>query len=275
MADKILSCMCVATNAALHTEPPLVNQAAPCSVFFPLAMLADSLFLFLKAKTMSEATKVWVVQPEGRNYQIRWVDPDNGRVRSKAAKTTRKREAERLAGKLESDLLAGKLATTINISWEDFRQRYEEHYVSGLADRTGDTVYCVLNVVERIANPKRLSDLTAARISAFQAKLRADGMAEATIGRHSRHLKAALRWAVEVGLLRAAPKIRMPKRAKGAKAMKGRPVTTEEFERLLMVTTKVVGDDAARAGSTTLKGSGGRGCDCPNRWTCIGTDPTS
>ena len=59
-------------------------------------------------------TKVWAVRPKGRNYQIRWLDPDNGKVRTKSTKTTRKREAERLVGKLQADLIAGKLSTTTN-----------------------------------------------------------------------------------------------------------------------------------------------------------------
>jgi hypothetical protein len=200
---------------------------------------------------MDEEKQVWLVKPEGRPYQIRWLDPETGKTRSKTTKTNRRREAERQAGKLESDLAAGKLSATTKISWADFRERYESEYVSGLADRTGEAVFSIFGIVERISNPQKLTDLTASRISAFQAKLREEGKAEATIGAYSRHLKAALRWGVEVGMLQAAPKIRMPKRAKGAKAMKGRPVTMEEYERMLMVTHKVVVKEAAPRGSIT------------------------
>jgi integrase len=115
-------------------------------------------------------------------------------------------------------------------------------------------VFSILGIVERISNPQKLTDLTASRISAFQARLREEGKAEATIGAYSRHLKAALRWGVEVGMIQKAPKIRMPKRAKGAKAMKGRPVTTEEYERMLMVTHKVVGKEAAPSWKYYLEG---------------------
>ena len=55
------------------------------------------------------------------------------------------------------------------------------------------------------------------------------------------HLRAALQWGVEMGLLAALPKIVRPKRAKGGKMMKGRPVTGEEFERLLDKVEAVVG----------------------------------
>jgi site-specific recombinase XerC len=139
-------------------------------------------------------------------------------------------------------------------SWTDFRERYESEYVSGLADRTAETICSIFGIVERITNPQKLTDLTASRISAFQAKLREEGKSEATIGVYSRHVKAALRWAVEVGMLQAAPKIRMPKRAKGAKAMKGRPITMEEYERMLMATPKVVGEEAAPSWQYYLEG---------------------
>lgn len=42
-----------------------------------------------------------------------------------------------------------------------------------------------------------------------------------------------LNWAVGTELLRECPKIAMPKRPKGAKLMKGRPITGEEFDRML------------------------------------------
>jgi hypothetical protein len=53
-------------------------------------------------------------------------------------------------------------------------------------------------------------------------------------------LKAVLRWAHSQGLLAVVPKLVMPKRAKAAKMMKGRPITTEEFERMLAAVPHVV-----------------------------------
>ncbi|MCL4190690.1 MAG: site-specific integrase, partial [Thermoguttaceae bacterium] len=54
----------------------------------------------------------------------------------------------------------------------------------------------------------------------------------ATVAAYCRHLKAALNWAVSVGLLHKAPAIRPPKQDSGDE-MKGRPITTEEYERML------------------------------------------
>jgi integrase len=54
------------------------------------------------------------------------------------------------------------------------------------------------------------------------------------------HLKASLNWAKRVGFLVEVPSIDMPKRAKGSKIMKGRPITGEEFERLLSKASSVL-----------------------------------
>ena len=66
------------------------------------------------------------------------------------------------------------------------------------------------------------------------------------------HLKAALRWANRVGLLAKAPSIEMPKRA--SETMKGRPVTAEEFDRMIDAVPKVVGEADAALWKRFLRG---------------------
>ena len=132
----------------------------------------------------------------------------------------------------------GRYMTPSKMTWAEFRKRYEEEKLATLADRTVETAVSALNHLERVLNPDRLSKLTAATMSRFQAKLRAEGMTDVTIASHLRHIKAALSWAESLGLLAKAPKITMPKRAKGQKLMRGRPVTVEEYERMLMAIPK-------------------------------------
>jgi site-specific recombinase XerD len=103
-------------------------------------------------------------------------------------------------------------------------------------------------------NPVRLRDLTEQRLSHYQAELRRKGLAESTIKGHLAHLGAALSWAERVGLLDAVPSINMPKRAKRGMAMKGRPITREEFERMLEKTASIVGDKAATSWNHYLDG---------------------
>jgi len=66
-------------------------------------------------------------------------------------------------------------------------------------------------------------------------------MKETTLGCYLRHLKAALRWAHRMGLLVTVPTFDMPK----AGEAKGRPITTEEFERMLAVVPKMRRKDRA------------------------------
>jgi hypothetical protein len=70
-------------------------------------------------------------------------------------------------------------------------------------------------------------------LARFQMVFRNRSRSENTLKGHLAHLLAALRWAKRIGLLVTIPEIDMPKRAKRSKQMKGRPITTEEFERLL------------------------------------------
>ena len=65
------------------------------------------------------------------------------------------------------------------------------------------------------------------------------------------HLRAALSWAVSMGMLAKVPDMHVPRRAKGQKLMRGRPISGEEFDRLLLAAEKVRPRDARRCGSTT------------------------
>jgi integrase len=165
------------------------------------------------------------------NLLLRYVD-ERGQLKHKSAKTTKMSEALKAAGKWQEELKNGVVQSS-SITWDDFRERYEDEVLASLADATGAKVQGVFNGVEKHVGPKRLRDLSAERLSLLQFKLRDSGLAESTIKSHLRHLLAALNWAVGIGWLPKAPKITMPKRAKVAKAMKGRPITGEEFDRML------------------------------------------
>ncbi len=84
--------------------------------------------------------------------------------------------------------------------------------------------------------------LTTQVMSRFVAKLRKEKMKATTIARHLRHIRAALRWAERQGYMTKAPTIEMPK---VRNRMKGRPITTEEYERMLEKVSKVRGHDTA------------------------------
>lgn len=177
-------------------------------------------------------------------------------VRNKTAKIA----AERLAATWEEELKKQDEERTLtkeNTTWEHFRSRYEEEIVPSLAPRTGLKICTVFNSIEEIVSPKFLHDLTPESISRYQAQLRVKGkkgkpLSEHTIAGNLSHLRAALNWAVENELIKAIPKIRRPKRAKLSRQMKGRPITQEEFERMLSVLPKAVAYEIPQDNATKI-----------------------
>jgi integrase len=190
-------------------------------------------FLIKENKAMNDEIKVSVVKFRDRpNLMLKCIDPATGKQKYRSAKTIVRREAERAAAQWETELREG-IVDCRKVTWSQFRQRYETEVLASLADATDQKVQGVFNAVEKHVGPIRLRDLSAERISLLQFKLRDAKLAETTIKGHLAHLLAALRWAVNVGLLAKVPKIKIPKRAKGATVMKGRPITGEEFDRML------------------------------------------
>jgi integrase len=211
---------------------------------------------------MFERVKVWVVEIGSRsNYCLQWRDPITQRVRTKATTIARagvrsRSAAERLAGELEAQLMAGAGGTPSRLRWEEFRERYEKEVIPGLAKRTAEKVATVFDRLEEDISPVRLWDLTEARLSAFAATLRSSGLKETTLAGYLAHLKSALGWAVKQKLMPARPAFPKIHRAKkyAGRPMKGRPITAEEFERMLEKTSEVVGDESAPEWRRYLRG---------------------
>jgi integrase len=196
---------------------------------------------------MSDQIKVSVVEfGDRRHYMMQWRDPVTGRKKSKSTKVERtgrakeRKEAERKAAKFEAELREGRYHEPLRVTWSEFRERYELEALTALAAGTDQKAAATLNWVERVLKPARLADVTESRVSHLQAEMRRAGLAEQSIKGHLAHLGAALRWAARLGLLVKAPRIEPPKRAKDSKLMKGRPITGEEFDRMLAVVPKAL-----------------------------------
>lgn len=208
-----------------------------------------------------EGIKVSVVEFSDRKfYMMQWRDPMTGRKRTKSTgveRTGRKRErteAERVAAKLEADLRESRYHDPSRTTWQEFRDRYSDEVLLSLAANTDKKTQIAFDQLQREISPEKLRDVTAQRLSYFQAQLRKRGLEETTIASYLRQLKSAFRWAVRVGLLPQAPAIEMPKRAKTGKLMKGRPVTAEEFDRMIDKTEDEVGSSRAELWQRDLRG---------------------
>lgn len=207
---------------------------------------------------------VWVNRfPDRSTFQLQWVDPASGKTKTKSSgirdtgRARDRKDADAKARELEQLLRRGVVAVPSHLSWETFRDRYEKEHVPSLAKATAAKVGTICNYVEEMIDPRRLVDVTGERISQLAARLREKKKSESTIKSYLAQLKAMLRWGVSQKLLVECPPIptiRRAKKSSGATPMKGRPITGEEFERMLKVVPDVVGEQAAPAWRHYLRG---------------------
>ena len=224
--------------------------------------------------------KVRIAEPKNRPIQLRYTDPETKKEIRISTGSRDYAEAERQKRKLEAKLLLGIDAKPEarnvygpNMSWELFREEYSNRYLSTLRPKSAMDAESRLNLIERILKPKILSDVANRdAMESVQSKLLAgEGkplkkdakgkLAKAEVVPRSPHtvkttmssFVAALNWACEVGWLDYVPKVRKVKTSK-LRASKGRPLTPDEFKRMLNVTGVVVGKDSAESWRFLLRG---------------------
>tara|TARA_R110002126_G_scaffold103598_1_gene236640 strand:+ start:605 stop:1810 length:1206 start_codon:yes stop_codon:yes gene_type:complete len=174
------------------------------------------------------------------NYQMRWIDPDSGRVKWESTKTNIKRDAERVRDQTEREINEGTYYKIVKTVWPAFRERYETEVVPGMAKSTAKMVSITFNHVEKYINPKSLKQVNGNSLSKLVKKLRERGLREVSIKDYLAHLHSALNWAKSVNLINNIPEFPKLKRVRSTRAMKGRPITLEEFERMLDAVPKVI-----------------------------------
>ena len=105
--------------------------------------------------------KVTVTKYANRKYFVmRYVDPVTGKRHPRSTKATTRRDAERAAAKWEAELQEGRYQAPCNISWSEFRERYELEKLASLAKATLESASTAMNHLERLISPKNLMVLT-------------------------------------------------------------------------------------------------------------------
>jgi integrase len=198
--------------------------------------------------------RVKVVRLNRQHLALRWVDPFTGKSHQKTSGTRDYNEALKLAGKLEDELRGGRYTAPSKLTWDQFRDRFEAERVPGMTQGNAEAYEGAFNVFETLMQPNLLSRIDSAAMSVFRSRLYSSGRKDATVKKHLQQMKAALRWAASVGMLKEVPNIEMPKRGRGAKLMRGRPLTDEEFKRLLAAVPKVVPEDEVEGWKFFLRG---------------------
>lgn len=209
-------------------------------------------------KQKHKTPKVRLACPNRRPIQLRYFCPDEGREIRISTHTHDQTEAEAQKRELEAKLLLGiprrkkTPACGPYMPWEVFRDEYRELKLSAVREKSADDAESRLDIAEAILRPRTLADVAdSAALHRLQARLLAGDRsrhgrprAAFTVKSYMRSVLAALNWARSQGWLDETPRVQFIKTAK-LKAMKGRPIGLEEFERMLAKVPAVVGDRAA------------------------------
>lgn len=182
--------------------------------------------------------------PDRTNLVLRWREPGAKQLSTRSARTSNRREAERLAIELERELAARWQAEQA-AAWSVTRARYAAEVLPGLKRDTRRTRAAALNHVETILAPRTVAQITASDLSRLVAEWRKGELSEATIGGYLGHLKSMLKWCEGLELIESVPRFPKISHAKG-KLMKGRPITYAEFKRMLAAVPRVLSREIDR-----------------------------
>ena len=198
--------------------------------------------------------KVRIARPAGRPYQLRYICPIENRPIRVSVGSRDEGEASRMKAELEAKLLLGietrpgkEKQAGPDMVWDEFREQYRVLHLTTVRDGTAIHAESRLDLAERILKPRTLVDVAdpnalqrlQARFLAGEQSRRNKPRSAHTVRGYMNSVLSAMNWAYLQGWLPVAPKLRKIKTAK-QKAMKGRPITAEEFHRMLDATVMVV-----------------------------------
>lgn len=221
-----------------------------------------------KSKLETKTPKVRTVWPKGRPPQLRYTCPIEKREIRISVGSRDPDEAERQRAELEARLLLGIATKRKALSnagpemdWEWFREEYRVLHLATVRDSTASHAESRLDLAERIAKPRTLGEIAEPNaLQHLQAKLLAGAESRRkkprsahTVRGYMNSILAALNWAYLQGWLPNPPRLRKIKTSK-QKVMKGRPITEEEFKRMLEATVSVVGEEASESWQHVLRG---------------------
>lgn len=184
----------------------------------------------------------------GRKFlTLQYVDPVTGKRKSKSSKSATRKEAEKQAVVWQTELRNGLYKPPSKLTWAEFRQMFERQHLSEVRESSAARVRSTLNFIEDQMCPQRISQINEQWVARFKEKAK-DGRAVETVNADLRNIKTAMNWAKTQKLISEVPVIKQIKKGKSSKRMKGRPITKEEFERMLASTEKVSAIGPKRAG---------------------------
>lgn len=209
---------------------------------------------------------VYVVdRGKSRGLCFRWKDPETGKWREQKCGTNRRgsaeRDAEKKAIELEREYLKARLGKSQRegLRWVGFCERYESEHVGATSAGNEYKWNAVKGKFDAFLTEQGLSDLpladfNAGIVNSFRTWLKQNMSSPASAVSYFATFIAGLRYAMEREL---CPVIMVARKRGGDTStespMKGRAVTSEEFDRIVMAIPKVVGADRVEGFERTLK----------------------
>ena len=182
---------------------------------------------------LPDEIRVHVVDYGRQALYMRVRDPVTGKQVTRSTGTRRRREAEKIAAQWEADLQHGRYKPPSKVTWAEFRQRFEIDKLDHMSASYAATMATTFTHLEAMGVVK-LVDAANSLSGRFEQHLRRRKVKPSTIRSYLKHLRAAIGWARDECMLTDVPRVKLPKARTTSKQMKGRPVTAEEFERILL-----------------------------------------
>ncbi len=220
-----------------------------------------------KHPSVPNLVAVRIAKPAGRPYQIRYTCPiENREVRISVGSRSLD-EAEQLKATVEAKLRLGLAVRSSaknygpDMGWESFREEYRSLHLIALREKSVQNAESRLDIAGKIVKPRTLGDMAeSATLQRLQARLlagefstRGRSRSPHTVRGYMKAVLASLNWAYLQDWLTLPPKIPRFKVSK-RKVMKGRPITAEEFQKMLDATEGVVGMQASDSWKFILRG---------------------
>jgi integrase len=191
---------------------------------------------------------VWVQRFKDRpTLQLQWIDPVTNRRRTRSTETCDEDGAEEQRKDLEYELNHGLYQEATRMTWETFRQLFEEEYFPNCRPWTCKKFSTVFDHFEKVCKPAQLRSISERTVSSFAAGLRklsgrrpGTTMEPSTVQVYLDFFHTVLAWAEQQKLIPEVPKfptVKVPRKDP-------QPVPSESFERLL---DKAAGDLQMRA----------------------------
>jgi integrase len=176
-----------------------------------------------------------------RAYGIRW---ECGKRKGEVASNTLDRDEAvgqkaLLLDRLSRGIFPKREADGPGITWADFRKRYRNEHVELLSEGSKSAWTTAANWYESLMSPRHLADVDKATLSKFRGELLAAKKSPNTVATYLRTIRAGLGWAYDMDLLKIVPRVRARKGLQQRSGMRSRPITAEEFERIILAVPKV------------------------------------